>query len=86
MFSFLKHKAARGVCINVVTLHQQAIYFWFKLPKTLSMKGMFHFSASLFPHLVYLTIYLWISVNTASPLQKKRYFSTSVRRLFFPQS
>ena len=63
MFIFLKHKAARGVCINVVSLHQQAIYFWFSFPKIVPKEGTFHFSASLFPHLVYLKIYLWISVN-----------------------
>jgi hypothetical protein len=83
MFIFLKHKAARGVCISVVNLRQQAIYFWLKLPKTVSKEEMFHFSASLFPHLVYLTICLWISVNTA---EKKRYYGTRVKRLFFPQS
>jgi hypothetical protein len=69
MLSFLQHKPARGVCIHVLALHQQAIYFRFNLPSSVSKEGMFHFSASLFPHLVYLTVYLWISVNTV----KKRY-------------
>jgi len=79
---FLKHKSSRGVCINVIALLQEAIYFRSHLPNAVSKEGMFHFCASLFPRLVYLTIWLWISVNTA----EKTYCSTSVKCLFCPLS